>query len=225
MSTQLRWWERRGMPRATARAVALALLAMAALLPVYVVFFGGVRAPTRAVRCSTPGRARGRGSLDAAPRGLRREIEHARLGRRERARSESRRVRTRHGRVRPGGHVARRFHFFRDKNARSPRHRALRSRNARRDVRILARGSSSATDTPVRAASLHDGGPRRPRLARRVARGHVHPPPGLRPPPKCVRPRQISPRRFPTIRPARRPASPRTSSRWDGSPGSSATCA
>ena len=39
MSTQLRWWERRGMPRATARAVALALLAMAALLPVYVVFF------------------------------------------------------------------------------------------------------------------------------------------------------------------------------------------
>ena len=77
----------------------------------------------RRARCGARRRgARGRGSLDAAPRGLRREIEHARLGRRERARSESRRVRTRHGRVRPGGHVARRFHFFTDKNARSPRH-------------------------------------------------------------------------------------------------------
>ena len=38
MSTSQRWWERRGLMRDTARAATLALLASAALLPVWVVF-------------------------------------------------------------------------------------------------------------------------------------------------------------------------------------------
>lgn len=39
MGKQQRWWERRGLPRAAARAATLALLVAAALLPVWVVFF------------------------------------------------------------------------------------------------------------------------------------------------------------------------------------------
>lgn len=39
MGKALRWWEMQGMPRATARAATLALLAAIALLPLWVVLF------------------------------------------------------------------------------------------------------------------------------------------------------------------------------------------
>ena len=47
MSTSQRWWERRGLMRDTARAATLALLASAALLPVWVVFGGRIGTDAR----------------------------------------------------------------------------------------------------------------------------------------------------------------------------------
>ena len=71
MGKQQRWWERRGLMRDTARAATLALLASAALLPVWVVFGGRIGAHARGAVLGAEARADAGGTRHDASWGAR----------------------------------------------------------------------------------------------------------------------------------------------------------